>query len=297
MKNSLKKITCGLLSVVSIIASAGCSQSAGSGNNSGTAPTEVKTSSSFKGNTEDVTLEKGDTYAIIKIKDFGEVKCKLFPEAAPKGVSNFIELAESGYYTNKKIHRVIENFMLQGGSANGDGMSTADDPQFGVEYNQKMRHYYGALCYANGGGVNGSQFYIINNKGCGEFTDASYYESAIKQYESYVEQLEELVKNSTSDDERAYYQQLLVSYKNQKEIFEMSKKAIGDCTDEMKERYEKVGGYPFLDGGYTVFGQVVEGFDVIDSISAVDVVENSSGEKSLPIEDIIIESVTIGTVE
>ncbi len=296
MKNTLKKLTCGLLSVAAVITSAGCSQNAAGGDN-GTAPTEVKTSSSFKGNTEDVTLEKGDTYAIIKIKDFGEVKCKLFPEAAPKGVSNFIELAESGYYTNKKIHRVMENFMLQGGSANGDGMSTADDPQFGVEYNQKMRHYYGALCYANGGGVNGSQFFIINNKGCGEFTDASYYESAIKQYESYVEQLEELVKNSTSDDERAYYQQLLVSYKNQKEIYELSKKAIEDRTDEMKARYEEVGGYPFLDGGYTVFGQVVDGFDVIDKVSAVEVKENSKGEKSVPVEDIFIESVTIGTVE
>lgn len=294
MKNTLKKLTCGLLAVTALFAAGGCSQSDGS---SSTAPTEVKTSSSFKGNTEDVTLKNGDTYAVIKIKDFGEIKCKLFPEAAPKGVSNFIELANSGYYTDKKIHRVMENFMLQGGSANGDGMSTADDPQFGVEYNRNMRHYYGALCYANGGGVNGSQFYIINNKGCGSFTQASDYDSVIKQYEGYVEQLEGLVKNSTSDDERAYYQQLLVSYKNQKEIYELSKKAIEDRTDEMKERYERVGGYPFLDGGYTVFGQVVDGFDVIDKVSAVEVKENSNGEKSVPVTDIFIESVTIGTVE
>ena len=294
MKNTLKKITCGLLAAASVIISAGCSQSAGS--NSGTAPTEVKTASSFKGNTEDVTLEKGDTYALIKIKDFGEIKCKLFPEAAPKGVSNFIELAESGYYTDKKIHRVVKDFMLQGGSGNGDGTGVEGEPEFGVEYNTNMRHYYGALCYANAGGVNGTQFYIINNKGCGEFTDASYYATAISQFEANVKTCEERIK-TTSGDEQAYYQQALDYYQNQKKIFEMSMKAINDRTDEMTDRYKEKGGYPFLDGGYTVFGQVVEGFDVIDNISAVEVKVNSSGEKSLPVEDIFIESVTIGTVE
>ena len=293
MKNTLKRITCGLLSVVSIAASAGCAQSSSV---SDTSPTEVKTSSSFKGNTEDVTLEKGDTYALIKIKDFGEIKCKLFPEAAPKGVSNFIEMAESGYYTDKKIHRVVKDFMLQGGSANGDGTSTADEPKFGVEYNKNMRHYYGALCYANAGGVNGTQFYIINNKGCGEFTDASYYENAIKQCEDNVKTCQEKIK-TTSGDEQAYYQQAMDYYQNQKNIYEMNKKAINDRTDEMIERYKEKGGYPFLDGGYTVFGQVVEGFDVIDNISAVEVKVNSSGEKSLPVEVLFIESVTIGTVE
>lgn len=292
MKKILKILTCGLLSASTLFAMGGCSQS-----QSSTDPAEVKTSSSFKGNTEDVTLEKGDTYAIIKIKDFGEIKCKLFPEAAPKGVSNFIELAESGYYTDKKIHRVMKNFMLQGGSANGDGLSTDDEPQFGVEYNKDMRHYYGALCYANAGGVNGSQFYIINNKGCGDFVEASYYTSYIAQLEAYIAQAEAAVKNSTSDDERAYYQMYLDRYQTQKAVSEFSKKAIEDRTDEMKERYEKVGGYPFLDGGYTVFGQVVEGFDVIDLVSSVEVKENSNGEKSVPITDIIIESVTIGTVE
>lgn len=292
MKKTLKNLTCVLLSAATLFSAGGCSGSTGS-----TAPTEVKTSSSFKGNTEDVTLEKGDTYAVIKIKDFGEIKCKLFPEAAPKGVSNFIELAESGYYTDKKIHRVMKNFMLQGGSANGDGASTDDDPQFGVEYNKNMRHYYGALCYANGGGVNGSQFYIINNKGCGTFAEVSYHESQIKTYESYIEQAKTGVKNSTSDEEKEFYQYYLDVYQNLKAISKFSIKAIEDRTEEMKARYEKVGGYPFLDGGYTVFGQVVEGFDVVDKISGVEVEKNSGGEESSPVEDIIIESVTVGTVE
>lgn len=292
MKRNFKKMRCGLLAAVMLLAVSGCSE----GSVNDTAPTEVKTPDSFKGNTEDVTLEKGNTYAIIKIKDFGEIKCKLFEEAAPKGVKNFIELADSGYYTDKIIHRVMKNFMLQGGSANGDGVGTADEPKFGVEYNKNMRHYYGALCYANAGGVNGTQFFIINNKGYGDFVGAAYYENAIKQCDSYIEQAKNLIDKSTGS-EKAQYQQVLERWQNQKAIYELNMKAINDRTDEMTDRYKEKGGYPFLDGGYTVFGQVVEGFDVVDKISEVKVEENSNGEKSSPVDTIVIESVTVGTVE
>ena len=64
---------------------------------------------------------------------------------------------------------------------------------------------------------------------------------------------------------------------------------------EAAEKYKKVGGLYQIDGGYTVFGQVYEGFDVIDKINAVDVTTNASGEKSMPIQDVIISSVTIET--
>ncbi len=292
MKRNFKKTSCGLLAAVMLLAVSGCSE----GSSNSIAPAEVKASDSFKGNTEDVTLEKGDTYAIIKIKDFGEIKCKLFEEAAPKGVSNFIELAKDGYYTNKTVHRVMKNFMLQGGSANGDGTSTADEPKFGVEYNKNMRHYYGALCYANAGGVNGTQFFIINNKNCGDFVEASYYENAIKQCDGYIEQAKNLVNKSTGN-EKTQYQQALEGWQNKKAVYEFNLKAINDRTDEMTERYKEKGGYPFLDGGYTVFGQVVEGFDVVDKISEVKVEKNSNGEESSPVDKIVIESVTVGTVE
>ena len=64
---------------------------------------------------------------------------------------------------------------------------------------------------------------------------------------------------------------------------------------EAAEKYKKVGGLYQIDGGYTVFGQVYEGFDVIDKINTVDVTTNASGEKSMPIQDVIISSVTIET--
>lgn len=256
----------------------------------------IEAADGFKGNTEDVKLEKGDTYAVIKIKDYGEIKCKLFPQAAPEGVKHFIETAESGFYTNKIIHRVVKNFMLQGGSANGDGMSSEDEPKFNVEYNKYMRHYYGALCYANAGGINGTQFYIVNNKGC-DLTKKEDIDASIAQIDDYITQVQALIE-ATTGDEKTYYQYQLEQFKAQKKTLQSSLKAIEDRSAAMEEKYKEVGGYPYLDGGYTVFGQTVEGFDVIDKISQVEVEKQSSGSKvSHPVVDIVIESVTIGTVE
>ena len=65
----------------------------------------------------------------------------------------------------------------------------------------------------------------------------------------------------------------------------------------VKELYNKNGGTPQLDGGYTVFGQVYEGFDVIDAIAAVEVVDNGVGEESKPVTEIIIKNITVSTVE
>ncbi|MCM1298116.1 MAG: peptidylprolyl isomerase [Firmicutes bacterium] len=259
---------------------------------------EVETPDSFKGNTAEVVLEKGDAYAVIKIKDYGEIKCKLFPEAAPKGVQNFIETAESGFYTNKIMHRIIKDFMIQGGSKNGDGMSSPDEAAFGVEYNKNMRHFYGALCYANAGGVNGTQFYIVNKKTC-DLTAAGTiadYEEALKTLASYIEQCTDLI-GSTTGDEKEYYTQALEYYKSQQETCEYAKHVLEQRTEEMEAKYNKVGGVPFLDGDYTVFGQVVEGFEVLDKISEAEVEMNSSGEESSPVTEIVIESVTVGTVE
>lgn len=318
MKEAFNKIIGGLLTAAVILTASGCTENIPNddkentdtssstnapastdspGNNNGsTAAKEVDAGDAFKGNMEDVTLKKGDTYAVFKIKDFGEIKCKLFPEAAPVGVKSFIDTANSGYYTDKTIHRVVKNFMLQGGSFDGEGHSSADEPKFGVEYNKNMRHFYGALCYANAGGVNGTQFFIINNKECGEFTDASLYESYIKKCDSYITQAKALIETSTGT-ELEEYKAALAYYENLKNMYQIYLKATNDITDEVKERYKEKGGYPFLDGGYTVFGQVVEGFDVVDKISAVEVTLNSGNENSKPVTDIVIESVTVGTVE
>ena len=256
----------------------------------------VETPAGFTGNVGDVSIKSGDTYAVITIQGFGAITCKLFPEAAPEGVQNFIDLANSGYYSGKEIHRVIEDFMLQGGSANGDGMSTADDPSFGVEYNTNMRHFYGALCYANAGGINGSQFYIVNSKSYKPVAEATL-QSNIDAIGSSMEDLKDRIAAASSDDERDYYQSYYDYYSSMKSTYTSQLKALREMTEEMEAKYEEVGGASFLDGGYTVFGQAVDGFDVIDKVSAVEVEMSSSGEMSHPVQKIVIESVEIFTAE
>lgn len=258
----------------------------------------IETPDGFTGNIGEVKIESGDTYAVIKFQGYeGEVKIKLFPEAAPEGVQNFIDTANSGYYTGKDVHRVIKDFMIQGGSANGDGRSDENDPQFYVEYNAKMRHFYGALCYANAGGVNGRQFYIVNNKSYSP-VEASAFENNIKQIDEGLKNLNELLVNAQSEEEKSYYQSYINMYEAQKGSANSSIRALEENTGEVTDKYNQVGGTPHLDGGYTVFGQTVEGFEVIDAISAVEVeAQSGSTEVSHPVEKIIIESVTIHTAE
>lgn len=74
----------------------------------------------FLGNTVEVTPKSGDLIATFEIEGFGTIKAVLFPEAAPIGVENFQKLAESGYFKGLTIHRVVNDFMLQGGSLNGE---------------------------------------------------------------------------------------------------------------------------------------------------------------------------------
>ncbi|MBQ3915051.1 MAG: peptidylprolyl isomerase, partial [Ruminococcus sp.] len=62
----------------------------------------------------------------MKIKDYGDVMIRFFPEYADKGVENFVELAKSGYYDGLTFHRIIDNFMIQGGDPNGDGTGGTD---------------------------------------------------------------------------------------------------------------------------------------------------------------------------
>lgn len=262
----------------------------------------IESPESFQGNTADINknsateLKSGDTYAVITIEGYGAITCKLYPEAAPEGVQNFIDLANSGYYSGKDVHRVVKGFMMQGGSANGDGMSVDTDPSFNVEYNSKMRHYFGALCYANAGGINGSQFYIVNNR---EFSDISEdaLSAQLEQIDSTIDELNEQLK-SAEEDAKAYFQQYLDYYSANRNTYASQLRALKERTDEMTEKYKEVGGTPFLDGGYTVFGQTIDGFDVIDAISEVDVeLQKSGNEESHPVQKIVISSVEIKTVE
>lgn len=245
----------------------------------------------FDGNVSEVSPKSGDLIATFEIEGFGEIKAVLFPKAAPLGVENFQKLCDAGYYEGLNIHRVINGFMLQGGSLNGDGTggeALVNGGQFEIETAQNARHYYGALCYANAAGKNTTQFYIVNSK-APQTIDTSDAERVTNNINL---RLDELTANAKEYSETQINNQL---YKIQYDQNTLDFKTY--ATDEVKARYQEVGGYAGLDGNYTVFGQVYLGFDVVDAISAVEVELNESNEKSKPINDIIIKKVTVSIFE
>ncbi len=166
--------------------------------------------------------------------DYGDMKGVLYNET-PKHRDNFVKLAKSGYFDGMLFHRVIKDFMIQGGDP--DSKNAKPGQQLGsggpgytidAEFNPKFIHKKGALSAARQGdqvnpkkASSGSQFYVVQGTTATAATLDSRY-------------------------------------------------AGNKYTPEQKAIYEKIGGTPFLDGQYTVFGELTEGLDVIDKIALVE---------------------------
>lgn len=110
--------------------------------------------------------QQGDTVATMKTT-LGDIKILLFPDVAPKAVENFVTHAKNGYYNGIIFHRVIPDFMIQGGDPTGTGRGGESiwgrsfEDEFSVDYH----NIRGALSMANAGpGTNGSQFFIVQAK-------------------------------------------------------------------------------------------------------------------------------------
>ncbi len=238
--------------IICMAAVAGCFSSCGNDakntadNNSGESGTASSASEASIVQIANFTEpEIGDTIITMKVKDYGEIKFRVFPEYAEKGVENFVELAKQGYYDGLTFHRVISDFMIQGGDPLGTGLG--GESVWGGEFDggtdPHLIHAVGAVAYANSGSTatDGSQFFIVSGS------------------------------IMSTDDINYYKQQGIAISPHQEEI------------------YSSIGGAPWLDGGYTVFGQVIDGLDIVNKIQHV---ETSSADK--PVEDVIIESVTVG---
>lgn len=234
----------------------------------------------------EVTLATGDKIAEIEIENYGTIKAKLFPDIAPQGVENFITLAKNGYYDGLKIHRVLPDMCIQGGSLNGDGTGgfamLGNDTSFPIEVSSDARNFYGALAYANENGMNTTQFYIVNNKKSTDVTQISP-DTVKAQAQVFTEQKSALEEN---DPNEAALTAMEAYYNNLADMYTKVPEAV-------VTRYSEQGGCPYLDGGYTVFGQVYEGLEIVDAISSVELTTNSVGEISKPKTDIIINSVKI----
>ncbi len=108
-------------------------------------------------------VKAGDTVAVMHT-NMGDIEIKLFPEQAPKTVENFTTHAKNGYYNGIIFHRVIKDFMIQGGDPTGTGMGGESiwGSNFEDEFTPELHNLRGALCMANAGpATNGSQFFIV----------------------------------------------------------------------------------------------------------------------------------------
>lgn len=230
------------------------------------------------GNLKEVTLGEGDVFAKIKIRDYGEITVKLFPEVAPMAVKKFIALASRGYYTGRNFHRVIDDFLVQGGSLTGTGYDgeVADGEYFDSEPSDYAKHFYGALCFAENSKGNYCQFYIVNDN-----VPVDIDEKAQKLREQLDDpEITGKMLQEDIDFYEDYYSKLMAIPEN------------------VKERYAEVGGCFEHDGEDTVFGQVIDGFEVLEAISAVETVagnvgDDRNGTPSKPLVDIMIDSIEV----
>lgn len=241
--------------------------------------------------------KEGDTVAIMETSE-GTIKLRFFPEAAPKAVENFTTHAKDGYYNGLTFHRVIKDFMIQGGDplGTGTGGESIYGKSFEDEFSNKLFNIRGSISMANSGpDTNGSQFFI-NQKGNSTKFDWDNLAQNFEQYKSLVSSQWDSYKESYlsqasgSDEEilESYRMALASTYGN---ITDMTR-----VSEEVKKLYDENGGNINLDGafnnldrGHTVFGQVYEGMDIVDKIASVDVDDSDKPKKDVTIKSITIE--------
>lgn len=247
-----------------------------------------------------------ETQVVMKTS-LGTIKLKLYNET-PQHRDNFIKLVKEGQYNGLLFHRVIKDFMVQGGDVTSKDapMSKqlgAGDLGYTVPAEfvyPKYFHKKGALSAARTGDeVNpekessASQFYIVTGK---VYKDAELAQME-KQKEGRLKQsiFARLQKENSAKIKAAYQSgdkaELAIirdTLVGKTEMEAEKRKDETKLTPEQREAYKTIGGVPFLDNEYTVYGEVIEGLDVVDAIQDV-----KTNRQDRPLENVVIESVSI----
>lgn len=211
--------------------------------------------------------QKGEQIVVFHVKDYGEIKCRLFPQAAPNSVAKFKEAVKAKKYDGALFYRVVEDFVVQGGTEYKE-KDENESQKYQIELNKTLHHFNGALCMARG-----------ESRTKGQGTDFYFVSS---EYGKKVDF--EVIKN-----------QINSVYK--KDGLNISV----DFNKETKKTYREKGGRPDLDMVYTIFGQIFQGQEVVKKIEMVPkdtskVKEGSNEPGSFPKEPVIIEKVELVTV-
>ena len=244
---------------------------------------------------------------VLKIEtSMGDIKVKLYNET-PKHRDNFIKLAKDGTYNGTLFHRVIKDFMVQAGDPESKNapkgkMLGSGDVGYTVPAEfvyPKYFHKKGALSAARQGDeVNpkkessGCQFYIVTGK---VFNDSTLLNMEQQKNQNKVTEafnalaqkhMKEIYKMRKANDQDGLYA-LQDTLFIQAEA-EAAKQPDFHFTPEQIKAYTTVGGTPHLDGEYTVFGEVVEGMDIVDKIQQV-----KTDRSDRPEEDVKIINVSV----
>ena len=232
-------------------------------------------------------METNETLVVMDTT-LGKIKFKLYNDT-PQHRDNFIKVAKAGQYDGLLFHRVIKDFMVQGGD-----VTSKDAPM-----NKQLGA--GDLGYTVPAEFNYPKYFHKKGALCAARTGKKYAEAELDQMEKQLEgRLKQAIFNRLQTENKPKIMELYRSG-NKEELAVLRDTLIGkteleaekrkDETKmpaELRETYKTIGGVPFLDNQYTVYGEVVEGLDVVDAIQQV-----KTNKQDRPTENVVIKSVEV----
>jgi cyclophilin family peptidyl-prolyl cis-trans isomerase len=246
------------------------------------------------------SAKKEKVWYVLIETDLGNIKVMLYNET-PLHRDNFLKLVTNHFYNGQTFHRVINEFMIQAGDPRTAVLveskdSVDDNYTIPAEFHPSLFHKKGALAAARmGDNVNpaqassSSQFYIVQGK---VLTDPDF-----EQLENRINSMRKqsvFFKNINEEKEKAFENDEPIDYgKIQQTATLKTEEQFKDyipykIPPDQREIYKSIGGTPHLDGSYTVFGEVIEGLEVVDRIASVE-----TDKSDRPINDIRIKIKTI----
>lgn len=236
---------------------------------------------------------------VLITTEYGDMKVKLYNET-PKSRDNFIKLVQEGYFDSLLFHRVIKGFMIQGGDP--DSKHAAPGVALGggdlgytipAEFHDSLIHKKGALCAARTENPekagSACQFYVVQGK---TMTDGELdqFEQSINNGSRMQGAFQQIINDPANAALKETFVRLQKS--NQRDSLNTfiattiqpminAKVAPFKYSPAQREAYKTKGGTPMLDQNYTVFGEVIEGLDVIDKIADVKTAPGDRPEKDV----------------
>jgi peptidyl-prolyl cis-trans isomerase B (cyclophilin B) len=260
-----------------------------------------------------LNAQKSEKEKLVVIQtDFGNITLLLFDQT-PKHKENFLKLASEKFYDGTTFHRVINEFMIQGGDPNSMDQDTTNDGNGGpgytieAEIRPDLFHTYGAVAAARLGDFqnperrsSGSQFYIVEGK---KWTDEELdnQELSIQNalmngfMQKYFQRPEnkwvyeidwQKLQKENPDSVRKLNERLMAEGKS---AFEKENPKPFKYPPHIRQLYKEKGGSPHLDQQYTVFGQAIAGMDVVDKITQQSVNSNNRPYKDIKMKVSIVE--------